>query len=308
MCEKVLDFDTEEEQEFYQGIQGKLVRRWKALESDNSLLRLALIMKLRQLSVHPAVYVNARKKHPLGYARDYTGGSTKFNALLKMMEDVPSGKKTKWIVFCQFREEMELLQEFLEASPAIARVQQYHGGVPDAMKEKVLEATKNAVNGHDVLLLQLQSGGVGLNLQHFTKIVFMSPWWTAALMDQAVGRAVRIGQTEVVEVTRLVLKEEETMNIDRMMLEKVEDKRSQLEIMFTHASDGVRCAAAYAAVAPAAAAPAAAAPAAAPACDPARAAMIARIEEIEARLAQMHAVKGVQQPQEEVEVLEDPQN
>jgi hypothetical protein len=127
-------------------------------------------------------------------------------------------------------------------------------------------------------------------------------------MDQAVGRAVRIGQTEVVEVTRLVLKEEETMNIDRMMLEKVEDKRSQLEIMFTHASDGVRCAAAYAAVAPAAAAPAAAAPAAAPACDPARAAMIARIEEIEARLAQMHAVKGVQQPQEEVEVLEDPQN
>jgi hypothetical protein len=90
-----------------------------------------------------------------------------------------------------------------------------------------------------VLLLQLQSGGVGLNLQHFSKIVFMSPWWTAAMMDQAVGRAVRIGQEKTVEVTMLVLKEEDTMNIDVAMLTKAEGKRSVLERLFLHASDGV---------------------------------------------------------------------
>ncbi len=57
-------------------------------------------------------------------------------------------------------------------------------------------------------------------------------------MDQAIGRAVRIGQTKIVEVTMLVLKEEETMNIDMAMLEKAEAKRSVLEKLFQHASRG----------------------------------------------------------------------
>jgi len=235
--EKALDFETEEEEEFYQGIQGKLVKSWKSLDSDNWMAKLALIMKLRQLSVHPAVYVNARKQQPGGYAREYKGGSTKFSALLKNITG--ETKPLKWIVFCQFRHEMELLQEFLEKSPAIGRVQQYHGGIPDAEKVKTINKTKGEVQGHDILLLQLQSGGVGLNLQHFTKIVFMSPWWTSALMDQAVGRAVRIGQTGVVDVIRLVLKEEETMNIDRFMLEKADEKRSALLDLFSHASTGL---------------------------------------------------------------------
>ena len=58
-------------------------------------------------------------------------------------------------------------------------------------------------------------------------------------MDQAVGRAVRIGQTEIVEVTLLVLKEEETMNIDEKMLEKADGKRGMLEKVFQHASRGL---------------------------------------------------------------------
>jgi SNF2 family DNA or RNA helicase len=68
----------------------------------------------------------------------------------------------------------------------------------------------------------------------------MSPWWTAALMDQAVGRAVRMGQKEIVEVTLLILKEEETMNIDEKMLEKADEKRGILQKVFQHASRGSR--------------------------------------------------------------------
>ena len=57
-------------------------------------------------------------------------------------------------------------------------------------------------------------------------------------MDQAIGRAVRIGQKETVTVTMLVLKEEETMNIDAKMLEKAETKRGLLEMLFTYANKG----------------------------------------------------------------------
>jgi SNF2 family DNA or RNA helicase len=81
-------------------------------------------------------------------------------------------------------------------------------------------------------LIQLQAGGVGLNLQHFDRVCFMGPWWNAAIMDQAVGRAVRIGQKNQVVVHHIRLLEEEKImdenviiNIDDLMMDKVESKR-----------------------------------------------------------------------------------
>jgi SNF2 family DNA or RNA helicase len=138
---------------------------------------------------------------------------------------------------------MEILQAYLESSPAVHKISHYHGRMTQEQKDAVIDGTKGELSQtedrHEVLLLQIQSGAVGLNLQHFTKIIFMSPWWTAALMDQAVGRAVRIGQKEIVEVTLLLLKEEETMNIDEKILEKAESKRGMLEKIFLHASRGL---------------------------------------------------------------------
>jgi SNF2 family DNA or RNA helicase len=241
ITKQVLDFTTEEEQEFYRGIQGSIVRRWKALEHDNIMVRLALLVRLRQLSVHPQVYINARRSAWAGYERDdWVEASTKFVALRKKLEEplhAPGQDPTRWIIFCQFREEMKLLESYLSSSPAVESVLLYHGGLNDAQKREILKKTTAQLGEkHQILLLQLQSGGVGLNLQHFSKIVFMSPWWTAAMMDQAIGRAVRIGQEKIVEVTMLVLNEEDTMNIDIEMLEKAEGKRGLMERLFLHAN------------------------------------------------------------------------
>jgi SNF2 family DNA or RNA helicase len=240
ITKEVLDFETEEEGDFYRSIQGKIAARWKHLDHDNTKEMFVLLMRLRQLSLHPQVYISAMKRRSvLGYPRaDWEEPSTKFTALRKKLEE--AGPPAKWIVFCQFHDEMEILQAYLEKSPAVKTVWQYHGGLTDAEKDGVIESTKAEVGGkHEVLLLQLQSGGVGLNLQHFSKIIFMSPWWTAALMDQAVGRAVRIGQKGIVEVTLLVLKEEDSMNIDEKMLEKADEKRGMLVKALQHASRGL---------------------------------------------------------------------
>lgn len=236
VVKEFLDFETEDEAEFYRGIQGLIMRRWRSLERDQSPVLFSLIMRLRQISLHPQVYINARKREWVNYGRDnWVGASTKFNALRRKMETATA--PSRWIVFCQFHDEMEMLQSFLEKVPAVNRIQMYHGGLTDKAKEAVIAGTFGSLDdGHEVLLLQLQSGGVGLNLQHFSKVVFMSPWWTSALMDQAIGRAVRIGQKEVVEVTMFLLREEESMNIDKKMLEKVEEKRDVLAKLFTHAS------------------------------------------------------------------------
>jgi SNF2 family DNA or RNA helicase len=232
---EVLDFDTEEEGEFYCGIQGMTVRAWRAAEQDNVKSRLALLMRLRQISVHPQVYINSQKKiHPGIYNRaDWTEASTKFNFLKAKIESGTVG--AKWIVFCQFHDEMNMLRDFLASSPAIRNIYSYHGKLTHEEKDETLKATHQALPADgrsDVLLLQLQSGGVGLNLQHFSRIVFMSPWWTNAMMEQAIGRAVRIGQKESVDVTILSLKGEGCLNIDENMLKKGFEKRGIMERLY----------------------------------------------------------------------------
>jgi len=88
-----------------------------------------------------------------------------------------------------------------------------------------------------VMLIQLQAGGVGLNLQEYDRIIFVSPWWTSALMDQAIARAVRMGQKEVVKVYHLKLWEEwdnvQIINIDSKVQEKADEKRQMLEKIFS---------------------------------------------------------------------------
>lgn len=243
-----IEFDSEKEAEFYNGIQGGIVKKWKALLEDGNLTaqhRFQLLMRLRQISLHPQVYIAARKKFYRGYSRqDWLGPSTKFSYLQRLIK-AECDTSHRWLIFCHFHTEMELLQAHLSMLPHVRRVQIYSGELTESMRTQVVEASKEPLKNdqHEILLCQLQSGGVGLNLQHFDRVCFMGPWWTAALMDQAVGRAVRIGQTEQVYVHHIILKAEEsaeeTVNIDHVMLDKVEMKRLLCDKFLELASSGL---------------------------------------------------------------------
>ena len=222
-----LPFLTEEERDFYKNVSGLIVKRWKMLEDEGgpgvAIMRLKLFMRLRQISVHPQVYIEARKggrytqNHP-----NWLETSTKFHAVKRLIEK--GGPKHKWIVFSHFHTEMELLQKELLGLPTVGKVHLYNGSISAAERTAIIEESKEESPLTQVLLIQLQSGGVGLNLQHFDRIVFTGPWWTSALMEQAIGRAVRIGQHETVQVYHLTLIEEEALNIDRFMSQKAEAK------------------------------------------------------------------------------------
>jgi len=226
---QILEFTNEEESDFYRGIQGQIVRRWKALGPDshaNALDKLRLIMRLRQISLHPQIYIESRRKEfgtTLYNRGDWIDPSAKFQGIRDLIEGEVEPKK--WIIFCHFHKEMELLKEFLSLSDSVKNIWQYSGKMSGQERTTVLRMTEEpCVSGHDVLLIQLQSGGVGINLQHFEMVIFSGPWWTAALMEQAVGRAVRIGQKKQVKVYHMVLKEEMGLNIDKHMRSKAEAK------------------------------------------------------------------------------------
>ena len=81
----------------------------------------------------------------------------------------------------------------------------------------------------DVLILQIQTGCEGLNLQHFSEIYFVSPHWNPAVEDQAVARCHRIGQEKEVEVFRFQMSgfddEEESITLDAYSGKVQEAKR-----------------------------------------------------------------------------------
>ena len=234
-----LSFLTDEEREFYKGISGIIVKRWKMLEDEvpmpgAALLKLKLFMRLRQISLHPQVYIDARRKSGILQDRpDWDGTSTKFEAIKGLIAEAGSGHR--WIVFCHFHSEMEMLQRELIDLPSVGKVHIYNGSLSGEARKLVIEETRKPSPLTQVLLIQLQSGGVGLNLQHFDRIVFSGPWWTSALMDQAIGRAVRIGQQSTVQVYHLSLIEEEALNIDKYMLTKADEKGSLCREILTAA-------------------------------------------------------------------------
>jgi len=243
----ILPFKTPQEEEFYHGVQGaseSMIAKYSSDLLDNQSF--LLLLRLRQISVHPQVYINAKRREDRTYSRpDWTLPSTKMERIKEIIEadqmrqegdaKLKDEPVHKYIVFCQFHDEMELIHNFLVTENLIDEdhVLSYHGGMNQAARTKVLDYSKKTTKP-TVLLLQLQAGGVGLNLQEYDRIIFVSPWWTAALMDQAIARAVRIGQTKVVQIYHLRLDAEadSTINIDELVNQKAEQKRKMLEVLF----------------------------------------------------------------------------
>ena len=230
---KLLEFTSKDEELIYNGICNNLERQWRNAQASSgraaALAKLSILLRLRQISVNPQIYINARDKEEDGWnGPRFDCSSRKFDEISHLLRDsFEANESHRWIIFCQFHDEISMLSDFLKAFPFVGNVLQYHGGMSLKERNLELEASKEVSDGarQDVILIQLQAGGTGLNLQHYDRVIFTSPWWTAALLDQALGRAVRIGQKNVVKVYWLKLKIENTMSIDELILDKANMKR-----------------------------------------------------------------------------------
>jgi SNF2 family DNA or RNA helicase len=228
-----LPFLTEKEEEWYRGIQGairneiRLLRYRRHLASTSAILK--LLLRMRQISVHPQIYMNAYGRETERQPRQWNHGSTKFEAVRGLVEDDMKSTKSdgtphKYIFICHFRDEMDIVEEFLKEEIGISTVVQYNGEMSQAERADAIEQVEDAEK-EAAILVQLQAGGVGLNLQFCDRVIFLSPWWTHALMEQAIARSVRIGQREVVKVWKISLDvEDDARDIDFLIYSAVERK------------------------------------------------------------------------------------
>ena len=231
---RLLDFTSADEETLYTSIHANEEAKWRnaqALKGSNyQLAMFAILLRLRQVSVNPQIYIKARQKERLGWAGpEFHHVSRKFDEIVCLMRDAKeAGESHKWIIFCQFHEEMVLLNAYLRAHEFVGQVLEYHGGMSMKEREAALkEAKQSPEQGkQDAFLIQLKAGSTGLNLQQYDRIIFVSPWWTPSEMEQAKARAVRIGQQKVVRIYMLHLKTEEKFNIDKFMMDKVFEKKT----------------------------------------------------------------------------------
>ena len=233
-----LDFTSEEEKQLYESIHNNIESQWRSAQAlqgnQYQLQRFAILLRLRQISLNPQIYIKARQKEPFGWiGSEFNMPSRKFDEIAHLLKDsAANGKANRWIVFCQFHEEMTMLGDFLKAFDFVGSVLQYHGGMNTKEREATISESTVLSSGskQDVILIQLQAGGTGLNLQHYNRIIFTSPWWTSALLEQAKGRAIRIGQKDTVKVYWLRLKaEEERFSIDDFIMKKADMKKGLAE-------------------------------------------------------------------------------
>ncbi|MEU5167782.1 DEAD/DEAH box helicase [Streptomyces mutomycini] len=166
------------------------------IEQSEGIARRGLIMKLlgslKQICNHPAQYL---KEEPTRLA----GRSGKL-ALLDELLDTILSEEASVLIFTQYVSMARLLSAHL-ASRAIPS-QLLHGGTPVPERERMVDGFQSGEV--PVFLLSLKAAGTGLNLTRAAHVIHYDRWWNPAVEEQATDRAYRIGQTQPVQVHRLI--------------------------------------------------------------------------------------------------------
>lgn len=172
-----------------------------AIETAEGIGRRGLVLKLltslKQICDHPALFL--KEEHPPGGADRLTARSGKL-ALLDELLDTLLAEDGSALVFTQYVGMARLITSHLTARAV--PVDLLHGGTPVPERERMVDRFQSGAT--PVLVLSLKAAGTGLNLTRAGHVVHFDRWWNPAVEEQATDRAYRIGQTQPVQVHRLI--------------------------------------------------------------------------------------------------------
>ncbi|HWU10663.1 MAG TPA: DEAD/DEAH box helicase [Streptomyces sp.] len=167
-----------------------------AIRATDGMARRGLVLKLlaalKQISNHPAQYLHETEAK--------TAGRSGKLELLDELLDTILAEDQAVLVFTQYVTMGRILEQHLTGRGV--PVQFLHGSTPVAQREEMVHRFQDGEI--PVFLLSLKAAGTGLNLTRAGHVVHYDRWWNPAVEEQATDRAYRIGQTQPVQVHRLI--------------------------------------------------------------------------------------------------------
>ena len=160
---------------------------------------LECLLRTRQTMIWPQLYIDGVAKKTDEPSDPWEGRSKKMETLFELIASHPSEKS---LVFCQFVEEMNHIEESLLAKEH--KVFRIDGSVEQSTRVQRLAQFRESENSGAIFIIQIKAGGQGLNLQEATRVYITSPSWNPATELQAIARSHRTGQTQRVVVRKLV--------------------------------------------------------------------------------------------------------
>jgi SNF2 family DNA or RNA helicase len=147
-----------------------------------------------------------------GARRALSSGDGKYSSkMVRFEEIIDECRETqkKVLVFSQFLYVLDLCREIVGCEAEIIR-----GNVSPKKRSEIISNFED-VEDFAALIMQIDVGGVGYNLQAASVVILMEPQLKPSTEWQAIARAQRMGQTQPVIVYRLIAKD----SIDERIVE-----------------------------------------------------------------------------------------
>ena len=198
-------------------IYSNYIKEVRAIMKNNKSKKIeifSVLTKLRQICLDPSLVVEG-----------YSGGSRKIEVAMELIkEHIDSGGKV--LLFSQFTSALDKIGEGLNKEG----IKYFHLDGRTKPKDRIKRVNDfNSGQVAGVFLISLKAGGTGLNLTSANLVIHFDPWWNPAVMDQATDRAHRIGQSNIVEVIKLVAKG----TIEEKIVLLQEDKKELFDNILT---------------------------------------------------------------------------
>ncbi|KAJ4247611.1 hypothetical protein NW757_008764 [Fusarium falciforme] len=175
----------------YQGILADCQKQFddvvsKKSKANNYTILFTTIMKLRRLCNHGSFHVSSRDKA---------------------------------LFFTAWRSTLDLLERMLTENGIQCRRIDGRVSISDRT-ERLSEFQFNPDNRIPVLLLSIETGAVRLTLTAADRVHIVEPQWNPSVEQQAIGRALRIGQTRKVTIIKYIVQNTVEENIVTLQKKK----------------------------------------------------------------------------------------
>ena len=165
-----------------------IVRKRYLTEMD--LLRLRMSLLMCRMSADATFLVTKEKPNY----------STKLDRLAELFDDLAGEEGRKVVLFSEWTTMLDLIEPLLkDRSMAFVRLD---GSVPQKDRQALVHEFQT--NPQCRFFLATNAGSVGLNLQAANTVINVDLPWNPAVLEQRIGRAHRMGQTQNVQVYILV--------------------------------------------------------------------------------------------------------